>query len=116
MNACGKLLQFELLPIIDVLDSLPERLKETATQASYTIQLNILSASVLVTQSIISFKKLYPEVNFRLLQDTNETEFDLCISCMASDKIPKDSRVLLKEKILLAVPNISKYASMKLFR
>lgn len=113
LNASGKLLQSELLPIINLLESLPDRLKETNEQASQTIQLNILAASELITQSIISFRKLYPEVNFRLLQDANETEFDICISCTASDKISKSSIMLLKEKILLAVPNISEYACMK---
>lgn len=113
LNASGKLLQSELLPIINLLESLPARLKEINEQASHTIQLNILAASELITQSITSFKKLYPEVNFRLLQDANETKFDICISCTASNRIPKDSILLLKEKILLAVPNISEYASMK---
>lgn len=113
LNACGKLLQSELLPIIDKLDSLPERLKQTDKYASCTIHLNILAASTLVTQFIISFKKLYPEVNFRLSQDTENTDFDICISCSASDKIPKNSILLLPEKILLVVPNNSKYASMK---
>lgn len=113
LNASGKLLQSELQPVIKVLDSLPDRLKEIDKQASHTIQLNILAASALITQSIISFKKSYPEVNFCLLQDANETDFDLCISCIGSDKIPKDSTLLFKEKILLAVPNISEYASLK---
>lgn len=113
LNACGKLLQSELLPIINALDSIPTRLKETDKQASYTIQLNILAASILITQSIISFKKLHPEVKFRLLQNVDEIDFDVCISCTASEKIPKKSIMLLKEKILLAVPSISQYASMK---
>lgn len=113
LNASGKLLQSELLPIINALDSLPARLKEIDNQASNTIQLNILAASAMITKSIITFKKLYPEVNFRLLQDPDETEYDICISCIASDKIPKGSILLLKEKLLLAVPNISKYASLQ---
>lgn len=113
LNACGKLLKSELLPIIDTLDSLPVRLKEVDKEASSTIQLNILAASMLITKSIISFKKLYPEVKFRLLQDADETDFDICISCAVSNKIPKDGILLLKEKILLAVPSISKYASLK---
>lgn len=113
LNSCGKLLQSELIPIINTLDSMPMRLKEIDKKASTTIQLNILAASVLITQSIISFKKLYPEIKFRLLQDVNETNFDICISCTASDRIPKSSVLLLKEKILLAVPNISEYASLK---
>lgn len=113
LNTAGKQLQRELLPIISALESLPARLKEIDKQSSCTIQLNILAASVLITQSIITFKKLYPEVNFRLLQDSEETDFDLCISCASSDTMPKDSILLLKEKILLAVPNISEYASMK---
>lgn len=113
LNASGKLLQSELLPIINTLDSLPTRLKELNNQVSNTIKLNILAASSLITQSIISFKKCYPDVNFRLLQDANETDFDICISCIASDNIPKNSVILLKEKILLAVPNTAKYASLK---
>lgn len=113
LNASGKLLQSELIPIINALDSLPERLKEVNNQESRTIKLNILSASLLITQSIISFKKLCPEVNFILSQDANETEFDVCISCAASDKVPKDSILLLEEKILLAVPSMSKYSSLK---
>lgn len=113
LNASGRLLQSELLPIINTLDSLPARLKEVDKQASYTIQLNILAASAIITQSIISFKKLFPEVNFRLLQNADETDFDLCISCVGTDRIPKGGIPLLKEKILLAVPNISKYASLK---
>lgn len=113
LNPCGKLLQKELLPIISVLDLLPVRLKEIDKEVSQTIQLNILSASTLVTQSIISFKKLYPDVKFRLLQNVDETDFDICISCVISDKIPKGSILLLKEKILLAVPSNSKYAPLK---
>ncbi|MCH5138493.1 LysR family transcriptional regulator [Clostridiaceae bacterium UIB06] len=113
LNASGKLLQSELLPIIDILESLPTRLKEANEEESNTIRLNILAASEQITKSIISFRKLYPEVNFCLLQDANETEFDICISCIASDKIPKNSIMLLKEKILLAVPNISEYTSLK---
>lgn len=113
LNASGKLLRNELLPIINTLNSLPERLKEADKQASYTVQLNILAASAMITQSIISFKKIYPEVNFRLIQNAEETDFDLCVSCIGTDTIPKEGILLLREKILLAVPNISKYASLK---
>lgn len=113
LNASGKLLQSELQPIISTLDALPSKLKEAEKQASYTIQLNILAASVMVTQSIISFKKLFPEVNFRLLQHADEADFDLCISCVGTAAIPKGGIPLLKEKILLAVPSSSKYASLK---
>lgn len=113
LNDAGKQLQSELIPILNTLESLPERLKEVDKQASCTIQLNILAASAMITKSIISFKKLYPEVKFRLLQNPDERDFDLCISCSASDKIKQDSILLLKEKLLLAVPNTSKYASLE---
>lgn len=113
LNASGKLLQSELIPIINTLESLPVRLKEIDKQASNTINLNLLAASTLITQSIISFKKSYPEVNFRLLQNSEATDFDICISCTSSNVMPKNSLLLLKEKILLAVPSTSEYASLK---
>lgn len=112
LSTCGKRMREELIPIMETLDSLPGRLKETNKIASQTIQLNILAASVMITQSIISFKKIFPEVNFRLLQDVGE-EYDVCITCTASDVVPKDSLPLLKERILLAVPKDSKYACLE---
>ncbi|MDP4177620.1 MAG: LysR family transcriptional regulator [Bacillota bacterium] len=113
LNACGKLLQSELQPIINTLEALPERLKDMDEQISHTIHLNILAASSMITQSIISFKKLYPEVNFCLSQNADEADFDICISCTSSNDMPEKSTILLKEKILLAVPSISKYSSFK---
>lgn len=110
LNSCGKLFQSELQPIINKLDSLPSRLREADKQMAQTIRLNILAASALITQSIISYKKLYPEVNFRLLQNGDETDYDICISCAVSEGIPEKSIKLLEENILLAVPENSRYS------
>lgn len=113
LNPCGKLLQSELIPILNKLDSLPEQLKEMDKQTSQTISLNILSGTALITQSIISFKKLHPEVNFRLLQNADETDADIYISCTEPDFLPENCIQLLKEKILIAVPKSSRFADMK---
>jgi DNA-binding transcriptional LysR family regulator len=110
LNEAGRLLRQELQPLMDTLDALPGRLKEAKHTSARTIQLNLLAASLFITQSIISFKKLYPEVNFRLLQNSEDQEYDLCITCTSAERIPKNSQLLLEEHILLAVPTDSSYA------
>ncbi len=111
LNEAGRLLRQELLPLMETLDALPVRLKAAEQTAAQTIQLNLLAAFLFITKSIISFKKLYPEVNFRLSQDAEEKEYDLCITCTMAERMPKDSLLLLEEDILLAVPKDSSYAS-----
>lgn len=110
LNAAGRLLKEELLPLIETLDDLPLRLKAAEQTFAKTIHLNLLAASLFITQAIISFKKKYPEVIFRLQQNAEETDYDLCITCTSAERIPKNSQLLLEEQILLAVPKDSTYA------
>ena len=114
----GKYFQKKLIPIIDELDSLPEKLHVMAKLADKTIHLNVLAASALVTDAIIEYKKLNEDINFQLLQDNNDNLHDIEITTRASDykknenMILRDNQFICHEKIYLAVPNNKKYESI----
>lgn len=111
LNESGRLLQKRLTPIMRALDRIPGELRAGQDLANHTIHLKILAASTLVTNCIIAYRALHPDVNFQLYQsDTNE-DFDLCVTAIRSD-VPcelEDYSVMLEEELYLAVPAKSRY-------
>lgn len=111
LSDAGKMLVEELKPIMKSLDSLPKKLQETAKKQQQTIHLNVLAASILVTNSIIAYKAKHPEVHFRFVQSQSATDYDLCITATLHRGNYTANQVMLEEKFFLAVPVSSKYAN-----
>ena len=110
LSDSGKLLVQELQPIMKSLDSLPKKLAETARKQHQTIHLNVLAASILVTDCIIAYKAKHPGVNFQFVQSQSTTEYDLCITASVHKKNPTANQIAIEETFYLAVPSDSKYA------
>lgn len=110
LSDSGKVLVQELQPIMRSLDNLPKKLAETARKQHQTIHLNVLAASILVTNCIIAYKAKHPEVNFQFVQSQSTTDYDLCITATLPRKSPGVNQITLEEKFYLAVPSDSKYA------
>lgn len=68
LNDEGKFLQKRLIPILSSLDRLPEELRKGKEAATHTVHLRLLSASALITNRIIAYRSLRPDVNFQLYQ------------------------------------------------
>ena len=57
LNEQGKLLKKRLIPILESIDNLKDELWESVYSSERTIYLNFLSASNLITNSIISYRE-----------------------------------------------------------
>ncbi len=110
LSESGKLLVDELKPIMKSLESLPEKLQDTARKQHQTIHLNVLAASILVTNCIIAYKAQHPEINFKFVQNQSATDYDLCITATLPRKNSVVNQMMLEENFFLAVPASSKYA------
>lgn len=110
LNNSGKLLRKELIPILRTLDKLPDRLKSDLAMQKNTIHLNITAASTLITNCIISYKALHPDINFQLSQNAETTDYDLIISAILPGKKVARNHLILEEEFYLAVPVSSPYA------
>ena len=111
----GEYLKIKLDGIFPQLDRIPEELKSLQTQKKYTVRLNVLAASTAVTNAIISYKKSHPHIIFELIQ--NEADANCDISVMTGNFMGKNTQVIRKqcemeEKIYLAVPKHSPYATL----
>lgn len=111
LNDSGKVLQKRLTPILRALDRIPGELRAGQNIANHTIHLKILAASTLVTNCIIAYRALHPDINFQLYQSDTHEDFDLCVTAIRSD-VPcelEDYSVILEEDLYLAVPAKSQY-------
>lgn len=112
LNEAGRLLQKRLIPILSALDRIPEEIKEGQYQTTHTIHLKLLAASSLITNRIIAYRALRPDVNFQLYQSDSHADYDLCVSAKRTDWAAEefsDYMVMLEEDLYLAVPSHSPY-------
>lgn len=110
LSESGKVLVAELKPIMKSLDNLPKKLADTARKQHQTIHLNVLAASILVTNCIIAYKAKHPEVNFQFVQNPSSMDYDLCITATLPRRNTSTNQMMLEEKFFLAVPASSRYA------
>lgn len=112
LNEAGRLLQKRLIPILSALDRIPGELKAGQYMSTHTIHLKLLAASTLITNRIIAYRTLRPDVNFQLYQSENLDDYDLCVSAVRSDVRNddyEDYMVMLEEDLYLAVPSRPPY-------
>lgn len=117
LSECGVYLYKQLGGILRTLDNIPDELERIADVEKKTIKVNIIAASLLVTELIIEYKRLNPEIKFQLHQSTDNEHCDCTVSTVFPGHMPavgKDMPCsLFHEDILLAVPADSDYAEMK---
>lgn len=112
----GRYLMKKIEPVMNTLEQLPEDLELMANLLNTTIHINVMSASTIVTASVIEYKKYVPDINFKLFQHEEESLCDISISTrlfyQKNDSV-LDNEYVFTEKIYLAVPNIKKYKNME---
>lgn len=112
LNEAGRLLQKRLIPILSSLDRIPGELRAGQYRSSHTIHLKLLAASTLITNRIIAYRSLRPDINFQLSQTETTTEYDLCVSAIRSGLNSNGypgHLVMLEEDLFLAVPTHSPF-------
>ena len=112
----GTYLMKKIEPVIDTLEQLPVDLELMAKLLNTTIHMNVMSASTIVTASVIEYKKHVPDINFQLFQHEEEFLCDISISTRLfyqKNYNVLDNEYVFTEKIYLAVPNNEKYKYMK---
>lgn len=113
LSPCGEYLYKQIVPVIKTLDRLPDELMRIAEMEDRTIKVNILAASLLITELIIEYKRIMPDVKFQLHQSEDDENCDCTISSVHSGNMPvleNASVRIFTEEIRLAVPADSHYA------
>ena len=86
---------------------MPVAIKNFTDLNENTVSINVLAASTITTDIIIKFKKIYPNVMFKMIRKENETNADIEILTNAKNYdsfVSVKKRALVEEKIHVAVP------------
>ena len=127
LNAAGRELLRTVEPILASLAAMPEKLQAIADEEAEIISLNVLAASHLITDLIISYRTTHPKTNFKMSRNVDSLDWDFRISSYpgggeaklpggqggrnkAEPQVGNDETKLLEEEIFLAVSIKSKYA------
>ncbi len=113
LNKAGKVLYNKLIPILASLDNIKKELSTLQDSETKTIRINILAASILVTKIIMEYRKLHPEVDFKLMQNHKDSVCDFRISTSLNAVAKSSLDIIFNEPILLAVPSRSALALKK---
>ena len=114
LTVYGEYLKNKLESLFAQLDSIPTEIEILKQEERNTVKLNVLAASTVVTDAVVSYKKKHPEVFFQVIQNETETDCDISVTTDMADVslLPAfQKRRAMAEKIYLAVPKNSKYAN-----
>ena len=108
----GKFLRDQLQPLMQKLDALPRQLQEMADPRQTTIHLHVTTASMIVSEAIIEYRRLHENVNFQFLLGEDASLFDVCIESRMAGSAPgrdQEGCFSLSEKFYLAVPDAPRF-------
>lgn len=112
----GVHLKARLDVLLPEFDQLPKELEKLKKKTCKTIKLNILAASSFVINAIVEYRKKHPDAVFEFEQNERVSDCDIVITTNGLDSdAPKGylKRCVREEKIYLAVPKDSPYASLE---
>lgn len=112
LNETGKIFLKRITPILTELENIPDEIRESAGMLQRTIRMNVVAASALITKIVIEYKEQHPQVEFQLMHNEKEENYDISVTSMPyGSKIIHKNTTVLSEEILLAVPASSRYAA-----
>lgn len=113
LNALGRELVKTLKPVLTTLDGLALQMENKAAAMRNTISISVLAASRLVTDVVIAYKALHPQVNFKISQEASQKDWDVQVSAVLAKEVGGESAVAFEEEFFLAVPKNSPYEGWK---
>lgn len=112
----GEYLQSRLDSLLPEIDGLPAEIEQIKCRINKTVKLNILAASTFVVNSIVAYRRKNQEAVFDFEQSAQKYDCDIVIKTNGLDEEAKKEyvkRCVKKERIYLAVPKTSAYASLE---
>ena len=109
LNENGRILLRYSRQILSSIQDAKNEIAAQKSEAGTCIRLCVHSATALIPQLLLEFRRARPDIRFeivqRMFQDTEPPEYDMLLDSIAGDEVlPRNSRLLVQEDAMLAVP------------
>ena len=119
LTECGEYLKERIAPVITTLDAIPVELEELEGKRQRTLKINVLAASKVIADTLIDFKKINDNINFKIVQNSKKEDEDITVFTreLFKEQVSNtEENYIFTEKIFLAVPKPSEYSDLKQIR
>ena len=110
LTAQGLFLKERLDVLLPAIDELPRLMAEMDEREKRTVRLNVLAASTVVTDAVVSYKKSHADAIFELIQNEEEERCDITVTTDSKKAEVFVETKIFQEPVFLAVPKHSAYA------
>jgi DNA-binding transcriptional LysR family regulator len=111
LNEKGKWLSKKVPKMLEPIENLPDEIGEVSLKPKTKITMLIKSSSVLIPEMLKEFMTINDNVRFHVYQNESvHQNYDICITSVPLSQEVTDGIILLKEKLLLAIPVESELA------
>ena len=109
LNENGRILLRYSRQILSSIQDAKNEIAAQKSEAETCIRLCVHSATALIPQLLLDFRRIRPDIRFeivqRMFQDSEQPEYDMLLDSIAGDEVlPRSSRLLVQEDAMLAVP------------
>ena len=112
LSPYGKTLYDEIVPFIESLNSLPDRIKNMRQHEKITIRLNVFAAWFVVINAIREYHRIDPDLYFEVMQYEQAEISDITVTTVRhyrSKKRHTENLHVYTEPVYLAVPDIPRF-------
>ena len=117
LTSYGSYLMTRMDPLLAEIQSVPSDIRQMAEKENTTIHMNVSSASMIIMDTIVSYKRIHPTVHFQVFQSDSNQLCDIRITARRSQRNQQivntgSQTYIFPERIFLAVPLSPKYADL----
>ena len=117
LTSYGSYLMTRMEPLLAEIQSVPSDIRQMAEKENTTIHMNVSSASMIIMDTIVSYKRIHPTVHFQVFQSDSNQLCDIRITARRSQRNQQivntgSQTYIFPERIFLAVPLSPKYADL----
>lgn len=110
LNDSGKMLQKKLRPIMAAIDGIPGEFEKAELDKNLPIKLIVSAGSNILTEILIQYQEMHPEIKFHLMQGVWEDAWDIQVFTLPESAAEKGDDAVFEEEIFLAAPLSSRFA------
>jgi len=110
LNENGCILLKHAVQILMLVENAKKEISDFMKQETGVLRIRIFCGSSLIPELLASFRSLYSGIHFKLVQNSQEEEYDFCFTSTHNNVQPENSTLLLDEEICIAVPHTHRLA------
>ena len=108
LNRQGKIVLHYADQVLGLLSEMEKELADLSADSARAVSISINTSSKLLTRILPAFRRIHPNIRFYVEQNDSslpdKDDYDICINCAQEPPLVDNTKTILRERVLLAIP------------